>query len=61
MGLLGIILLFFVSPFTVWVILSILGRSKNRASCLGLVLSSLLGCLGWYLLLCFFGILGDPN
>ena len=59
MGLLGIILLFFVSPFTVWVILSILGRSKNRASCLGLVLSLLIGCLGWYLLLCFFGILGD--
>ena len=59
MGLLAIILLFFLSPFAVWVILSLCGTSENSPTCLGVVISLSLGCLGWYLLLCYFGILGD--
>lgn len=61
MGLLAILLLFFLSPFAVWVILSLCGTSENSPTFLGVVISLIIGCLGWYLLLCFFGILGEDR
>ena len=45
--------------FIVWLILAICGMSRSNPTLLGIVVSLLIGMLPLYLILCFFGLMGE--
>lgn len=47
--------------FVLWLILAILGCSRCNPTLLGVVVSLFLGVLPIYLILCFFGLMGDEK
>ena len=60
----GIFLLLFfsgVGTFILWLILALLGLSKAYPTVLGVLVSALFGVLPIYLILCFFGIMGNKK
>lgn len=60
----GIFLLLFfsgVGTFILWLILALLGLSKAYPTVLGVLISALFGVLPIYLILCFFGIMGNKK
>lgn len=61
MDLLAILLGLGIVIFVVWAIMAIIGSSKSNPTLQGVVLSMILGVLPLYLILCFFGIMGEPR
>ena len=47
--------------FVIWAIMAIIGSSNSNPTLLGVVVSLMLGVLPLYLILCFFGIMGEPR
>lgn len=54
--LLGFIL---VATLIVLFIIALLSSRKNNPTWKGIIISAMMGCLPFYLILCFFGIMGD--
>lgn len=54
-------LVFGAALFVVWLVLAILGCSRCNPTLLGVVVSLFLGVLPIYLILCFFGLMGDEK
>ena len=50
-----------VVTIIVLLILAICGSWRNRPTWTGIIISAMLGCLGFYLVLCFFGIMGEED
>ena len=47
--------------FVIWAIMAIIGSSNSNPTLLGVVVCLMLGVLPLYLILCFFGIMGEPR
>ena len=50
-----------IATLIVLVFLAICGSWENRPTWTGIIISAVLGCLGFYLVLCFFGIMGEEE
>ena len=47
--------------FVLWLILALLGLSRRNPTVTGVIISLLFGVLPLYLILCFFGLMGDEK
>lgn len=47
--------------FVIWLILALLGLSRRNPTVTGVIISLLFGVLPLYLVLCFFGLMGDEK
>lgn len=45
----------------IWVISSLIGCATNSPTWEGIILSAIMGMLPLYLVLCFFGVMGEPR
>ena len=48
-----------VIGFILLVIFAIIKGGRNRPTWTGIIISAIIGCLPFYLFLCFFGLMGD--
>ena len=50
-----------VATLIVLLILAICASWENRPTWTGVIISAMMGCLPFYLILCFFGIMGEED
>lgn len=60
-GLLGILFVFGVIYLVVWAIKAIIRSATHVPTWEGIIISAILGMLPFYLVLCFFGIMGEKR
>ena len=60
-GLFGILFVIGVIYLVVWAIKAIIRSATNVPTWEGIIISAILGMLPFYLILCFFGIMGEPR